>query len=84
MRARKASIQTAATKVTNMLYFVCFASSVNQAFFALKYSLVSFTTVPDKRNTAIKFGIDISPLNVSAILHNNPKSTVAPRIATSE
>ena len=64
--------------------FVCFASSVNQDFFAPKYSLVSFITVPDKRNTAIKFGMDISPLNVSAILHNNPKSTVAPRIATSE
>ena len=60
------------------------AALVNQDFFAPKYSLVSFITVPDKRNTAIKFGMDISPLNVSAILHNNPKSTVAPRIATSE
>ena len=47
-----------------------------------KYSLVSFTTVPDNRKTAIRFGMDIKPLNVSAILHNSPRSTVAPRIAT--
>lgn len=50
----------------------------------LKYSFTSFTTVPDKRNRAIKFGIDINPLNVSAILQRSPRSTVAPRMATRE
>ena len=41
-------------------------------------------TVPDNRNTAIRFGMAIKPLKVSAMLHNNPRSTVAPRIATRE
>ena len=38
-----------------------------------KYSFTIFTTVPDNRNTAIRFGIAISPLKVSAILHRSPK-----------
>ncbi len=49
-----------------------------------KYSFTSFTTVPDKRKTAIRFGIAISPLNVSAMLQRSPKLAVAPRIATRE
>ena len=49
-----------------------------------KYSFTIFTTVPDNRNTAIRFGIAINPLKVSAILHRSPSSTVAPRIATRE
>ena len=49
-----------------------------------KYSFTSFTTTPDNRKTAIKFGIAISPLNVSAIFHISPRSIVAPTIATSE
>ena len=39
-------------------------------------------TVPERRNSAIKFGIDISPLNVSAMPQIKPKSIVAPTIAT--
>ena len=49
-----------------------------------KYSFTCFTTTPDNRKTAIKFGIAISPLNVSAIFHISPRSIVAPTIATSE
>ena len=50
----------------------------------LKYFLVRSTTVPDNRNKAIKLGILIKPLKVSAMLHNNPRSTVAPNIDTKE
>lgn len=50
----------------------------------VKYSFTSFTTTPDRRNTAIRFGIAIRPLKVSAIFHKSPRSTVAPRIATRE
>lgn len=47
-----------------------------------KYSRVNLTTVPDSINTAIRFGIIIRPLNVSAISHRSPRSIVAPMIAT--
>lgn len=53
------------------------------AFSLEKYSFTSFTTVPDSKNNATKFGIDIRPLHVSAIPQIIPRSTVAPRIATS-
>ena len=58
--------------------FSCYPS------FPLKCSRTSLTTVPDSRNSAIRFGIAIKPLKVSATLHSNPKSAVAPSIATSE
>ena len=48
-----------------------------------KYSFTSFTTTPDNKNTAIRFGITISPLNVSAMFHISPRFMVAPTIATS-
>ena len=41
-------------------------------------------TVPDNKNSAIKFGIAIRPLKVSAIFHTSPRSIVAPIIATRE
>ena len=56
-------------------------------YFALsvaKYSFVRRTTVPDSKNSAIKFGIAIRPLKVSAILHIRPRFAVAPKIATRE
>ncbi len=53
-------------------------------YFSWKYSFTSFTTVPDNKNSVIKFGIAINPLNVSAILQSIPRSTVAPRMATRE
>ena len=49
-----------------------------------KYSFVSFTTVPESRNKAIRLGIAIRPLNVSAMLHISPRLAVAPRMATRE
>ena len=63
---------------SNLIFRVPYASFPSLA----KYSFTSFTTTPDSRKTAIRFGMDIKPLNVSAILHNSPRSTVAPRIAT--
>ena len=53
-------------------------------FYFLKCSLVSFTTVPDSRNTAIKFGIAINPLQVSERPQIKPKSATAPTMATRE
>lgn len=47
-----------------------------------KYSFTIFTTTPDNKNTAIRFGITISPLNVSAMFHISPRFMVAPTIAT--
>lgn len=49
-----------------------------------KYSFTNLMTVPESRKTAIRFGMDIRPLKVSAILHSRPRSIVAPRIATRE
>ena len=62
------------------------AASFGSVYWSLpaKYSRVSFTTVPASRNRAIRFGIAISPLKVSAMLHISPRFAVAPRIATSE
>lgn len=57
------------------------ARSVPSLLFVL---IVSFTTVPLNRNNAIRFGIAMSPLNVSAISHINPKSIVAPIMDTKE
>ena len=45
------------------------------------YVTTSFSPLP--RNTAIRFGITISPLNVSAMFHISPRFMVAPTIATS-
>ena len=50
--------------------------------FPEKYSRVSRTTVPDSKKTAIRFGMDIRPLKVSARLHKSPRSTVAPGMDT--
>ena len=44
----------------------------------------SFTTVPDSRNRAIRLGMTIMPLKVSAISHRSPRSMVAPTMATKE
>lgn len=49
-----------------------------------KNSFVSFATVPDSRSRAMRFGMLISPLKVSAMLHSRPRSTVAPRMDTKE
>ena len=49
-----------------------------------KYSFVIFTTTPDSRNTAIRLGMTMSPLKVSAMLHISPKFMVAPTIAVRE
>ncbi len=49
-----------------------------------KYSFVSFTTTPDSRNTAIRLGMTMSPLKVSAMLHISPRFIVAPTIAVRE
>lgn len=49
-----------------------------------KCSFVSFTTIPDSSSSAIRFGMLISPLNVSAMSQSSPKSSVAPRIDTNE
>ena len=46
-----------------------------------KCSFTSFTTVPESKNSAIKFGMAISPLNVSEIPQIKPRSAVAPTIA---
>ncbi len=48
-----------------------------------KYSLVSSTTLPESRKSAIRFGIAMRPLKVSAMLHIRPRFAVAPRMATS-
>lgn len=56
----------------------------NHYFSDRKYSFTSLTTVPARRNRAIRLGIAISPLNVSAMLQSNPRSIVAPKMATSE
>ena len=66
-----------------ILQRVIYTFHINYARSFAKYSRTSFTTVPDSRNNATKFGMDISPLHVSAIPQIIPKSTVAPRIATS-
>lgn len=50
----------------------------------MKCSFVNFTTVPDNKNKAIKFGIAIKPLQVSEIPQINPRSAVAPTIAVEE
>ena len=49
-----------------------------------KYSFVIFTTTPDSRNTAIRLGMTMSPLKVSAMLHISPRFIVAPTIAVRE
>ena len=64
---------------SNLIFRVPYASLPSPA----KYSFTSFTTTPDSRKTAIRFGITIRPLNVSAIFHIRPSSIVAPTIATS-
>ena len=68
---------------------VLFASSrlfftVDAAPSPAKYSFTSFTTTPESKNTAIRFGMTIRPLKVSAMLHISPRFIVAPTIATSE
>ena len=49
-----------------------------------KNSFTSLTTVPESSSSAIRLGMDIKPLKVSAMLHSRPRSTVAPRMATKE
>lgn len=49
-----------------------------------KCCLVNCATFPDKRKSAIKFGIAISPLQVSEMPQINPRSAVAPTIAMHE
>ena len=40
--------------------------------------------MPDSRSSAMRFGMLIRPLKVSAMLHSSPRSTVAPRMDTKE
>ena len=40
--------------------------------------------MPESSSRAIRFGILIRPLKVSATLHSRPRSTVAPRMDTKE
>ena len=55
------------------------------AFFCLaKYSLIIAMTFGERRATAVRFGITISPLKVSEMFQSRPRSTVAPRMQTSE
>ena len=49
-----------------------------------KNSLVSLTTVPESSSNAMRLGMLIRPLKVSAMLHSRPRSTVAPRMDTKE
>lgn len=49
-----------------------------------KWSFVILTRTDERRATAIKFGIAIRPLNVSAISHTRPTSKVVPIIETNE
>lgn len=49
-----------------------------------KCSFANFTTVPESKNSEIKFGIAMSPLHVSEIPQIRPRSAVAPTIAISE
>ena len=46
--------------------------------------MVSLTTVPESSSNAIRLGMLIRPLKVSAMLHSRPRSTVAPRMDTKE
>ena len=50
----------------------------------VKYSLVSLRTTGESSATAIRLGIAIIPLKVSAMLHSRSSLTVAPRMATRE
>ena len=43
-----------------------------------KYSFVSFATAPDSANSAMKFGMAIRPLNVSAMSHTTSSDATAP------
>ena len=47
-------------------------------------SFTSLIRVPLSRNSAIRLGMAIMPLQVSAMPHSKPRSTVAPGMATSE
>ena len=47
-----------------------------------KYSFVSFATVPDRANRAIKLGIAIRPLKVSATSQTTSKDVMAPMTTT--
>ena len=55
-------------------------------FFSLslskKYSFVSFATTPDRANRAMKFGIAMRPLNVSAMSHTTSSDATAPTTTT--
>ena len=67
-------------KVTDLLDAAGFAYTV--------YSEIkpnpTIANVPDSRSRAMRFGMLISPLKVSAMLHSRPRSTVAPRMDTKE
>ena len=52
--------------------------------FAVSRSLTSLTTTPDRRNRAIRLGMAIMPLKVSAMSHSSPRSMVAPTMDTRE
>lgn len=49
-----------------------------------KYSFANLNTVPESRKTAIRLGIIISPLNVSAMFQIKSSFRVAPIIETAE
>ena len=51
-------------------------------FLSKKYSFVSFATTPDRANRAIKFGIAMRPLNVSAMSHTTSSDATAPTTTT--
>ena len=54
------------------------------AYLVFSRSRTSLNATGDSSATAIRFGIDIRPLNVSAMSHRRPRSSVAPTIAISE
>ena len=62
---------------------ICLSSFCVYSLFACQ-SLISSTTLPLRRNRAIRLGIAMMPLQVSAMPHMRPRSMVAPTMATRE
>ena len=67
-------------------WFVDAATWIAEAFgipkFIVGATVVSFATTPDRANRAIKFGIAMRPLNVSAISHTTSRDATAPITTT--
>ena len=64
-------------------YFLITGISVSSfASRSSRYFFVSFTITGERSSTAIRFGIAISPLKVSAMLHRRSSLTVAPMMGS--